>query len=502
MTLELGSATSPLITAGEPLDGFTYPLGFPRRTARCIWRILRSPATMAFFDVLALAIWLRSTQAQPAPAQLVLLWVPVQLLLTGWYRERIEVRLLDHVGRALGALAVPIVALALMTPADGRPVLEKIPEFALMLAAGRLLSYVVVRAARKRAVAEPALIVGAGQLGCQIATTLLNHPEYGIQPVGFVDEFPDDGTLPVPLVGGIASFDTAIRQTGARQVFVAYGAHREPELVEMLRASAETDVAVHVVPRLFELGVNTAGPDAHVLWGLPIHDTRRAHPSSVEWRVKRIFDVVVSGLALLLAAPVMTLTALAVALTSRGPVLFRQSRVGQRGMPIEIYKFRSMRVSSDADTRWGGRADDRVTTVGRFIRATSIDELPQLVNVLKGDMSLVGPRPERPHFSEQFARSVYHYKDRLRVPVGLTGWAQVHGLRGDTSIEERARFDNYYIEHWSLWLDLLILMRTFLQVLQEIGHHLRRDRARPAGRSQHRRPPRQAAAGEPRTSRS
>ncbi|HET9075979.1 MAG TPA: exopolysaccharide biosynthesis polyprenyl glycosylphosphotransferase [Acidimicrobiales bacterium] len=448
----------------------------PRRwPAPAIWTAFHSPATTAALDLVALGTWLTIGPVHGRPADLVLLWVPVQLLLSGSYRWRIDLRFLNHLVPALAALAVPIVALGLMEPAVGRPVLDRIPAFAALLAAGRLLSYALDRVARGRASAEPALIVGAGRTGCQIAETLFDHPEYGIRPVGFVDDFPDDGTLPLPVVGSITTFDAAIRQTGARRVFVAYGANREPELVEMLRASTETGVEIHVVPRFFELGVSTAGPGAHDLWGFPIHDTRRADPSSIEWRAKRIFDVVVSGLGLLMAAPVMIVTAAAVRLTSRGPVLFRQQRVGQRGQTIEIYKFRSMRVSGDADTRWAGRNDERVTGVGRLIRATSIDELPQLINVLKGDMSLVGPRPERPHFSDQFGRSVYRYKDRLRVPVGLTGWAQVHGLRGDTSIEERARFDNYYIEHWSLWLDMVILVRTLSQVVQEIASHLRPD---------------------------
>lgn len=480
MALELGSATSPLITAGERGRRLNHTLGTAGGTAPITRRALRAPGMAAALDLLALAAWMKLSQPPRSPALLVLAWLPLQLLVTGKYKRRIGAELLGHLRVPLNALAAPILVLVVIGPATGHPVLEKIPELALLLTAGRVLSYSMERMARAGVAAEPALIMGAGRLGCQIANTLLSHPEYGIRPVGFVDDFPDDGTLPVPIVGRTSSFDAAVRQTGARRVFVAYGASREPELVEVLRASTATDVAVHVVPRLFELGVSTAGPDAHLLWGLPIHDTCRAAHPGIEWRAKRAFDLVVAVLCLLAAAPIMAVTALAIAVTSRGPVLFRQIRVGQRGVPIEIYKFRSMRVSSDADTRWAGRDDDRITWVGRLIRATSIDELPQLLNVLKGDMSLVGPRPERPHFSEQFARTVYHYNDRLRVPVGLTGWAQVHGLRGDTSIEERARFDNYYIEHWSLSLDCIILLRTFLQVAQEIGGHLRRERPCPA----------------------
>jgi lipopolysaccharide/colanic/teichoic acid biosynthesis glycosyltransferase len=171
---------------------------------------------------------------------------------------------------------------------------------------------------------------------------------------------------------------------------------------------------------------------------------------------------------LLLASPVLVIAALAVRLGSPGPILFRQDRVGQRGHVVQILKFRSMRVNSESETRWGGSRDERITRVGRILRVTDIDELPQLFNVLRGDMSLVGPRPERPHFASQFDQQVIRYHDRLRVPCGLTGWAQVHGLRGDTSIEERARFDNYYIEHWSLWFDVVILVRTLAHVAARV----------------------------------
>jgi lipopolysaccharide/colanic/teichoic acid biosynthesis glycosyltransferase len=176
--------------------------------------------------------------------------------------------------------------------------------------------------------------------------------------------------------------------------------------------------------------------------------------------VKRVIDIALAGAALVVAAPIMAVIAVAVCLSSPGPVLFRQQRIGERGRPVAVLKFRTMRVNSDADVRWSVARDTRVTRVGRLLRMTGLDELPQLVNILRGDMSLVGPRPERPHFFEQFAAAVPGYEDRVRVPPGLTGWAQVNGLRGDTSIEDRARFDNHYIEHWSLGRDLLIIGRT------------------------------------------
>jgi exopolysaccharide biosynthesis polyprenyl glycosylphosphotransferase len=463
---DAGSAGSRIVTnttIGTEVGGATSPVG------PWFWRAARSARTTAGLDVVAIAAGFVALGGI-GPIELILLWIPVQLLITGDYRHRINVKLSQHVLPILAALAVPVLALGIFDSSHTDSLLRKLPELMLFLLAGRVVSLALVGLARRRwLAAEPTLIVGAGTLGCQIATTLLSHPEYGIQPIGFVDDFPDDDNLPLPLLSNTAGFDRAIRQSGARRVIVAYGANREPELVEMLRASVETDVDIHVVPRFFELGVKSTGPDAHLIWGLPLHDTHRADLRSPAWRVKRIFDVVVASMALVVLSPVIAGSALAVRLSSHGPILFRQRRVGQRGQTIDIYKFRSMRINSDSDIRWGGRSDDRITPAGRLLRATSIDELPQLFNVIRGDMSLVGPRPERPHFSDQFEQKVYHYKDRLRVPVGLTGWAQVHGLRGDTSIEERARFDNYYIEHWSLWLDLVILARTFWQVVREVA---------------------------------
>ena len=169
---------------------------------------------------------------------------------------------------------------------------------------------------------------------------------------------------------------------------------------------------------------------------------------------------------LALSAPIFVTAAAVVRLSSPGPVFFRQRRIGRGGKPFDLLKFRSMRVNSDSDTTWSVANDHRVTPVGRLLRKTSIDELPQLYNVLRGDMSLIGPRPERPHFVEQFGTEVPHYEDRHRAPVGITGWAQVNKLRGDTSITERVRMDNYYIEHWSPWLDLVIVLRTVGEILR------------------------------------
>jgi lipopolysaccharide/colanic/teichoic acid biosynthesis glycosyltransferase len=187
------------------------------------------------------------------------------------------------------------------------------------------------------------------------------------------------------------------------------------------------------------------------------------------WRLKRIVDVIGAVLSLVLLSPLFLLCALAVGRESgRDRVLFRQERVGAHGRRFHMMKFRTLSPSSDveSETRWSVNGDPRVGAVGRLLRDTSLDELPQILNVLRGDMSLVGPRPERPFFVEKFRSAHRCYMDRHRVPAGMTGWAQVHGLRGDTSIEQRAIFDNYYIENWSLGLDIKIMLLTIWALIR------------------------------------
>jgi exopolysaccharide biosynthesis polyprenyl glycosylphosphotransferase len=189
------------------------------------------------------------------------------------------------------------------------------------------------------------------------------------------------------------------------------------------------------------------------------------------WAVKRASDIVAASVALVLLSPVLLLCAIATRIEGGRGVFFRQDRIGRYGKPFQLVKFRSMRPSDEAEsaTNWSVAGDPRVGPVGRFLRRTSLDELPQLWNILRGDMTVVGPRPERPYFVDRFSADYPDYAMRHRVPVGLTGLAQVSGLRGDTPISDRARFDNYYIENWSLWLDVKVILRTVAEVLRGGG---------------------------------
>jgi exopolysaccharide biosynthesis polyprenyl glycosylphosphotransferase len=331
---------------------------------------------------------------------------------------------------------------------------------ALALGLGRVITYQLIKVARLRGlVAEPALIVGAGPVAIRVAEALTERREYGLIPVGLVDSV-EDREAPFPILGPTESTGDLIRLHGVARVIICFGRTREPNIVRILRECSDIPVEIYFVPRFFELGAAYGGLGVEDIWGIPVVRLRRSFVNAAAWRAKRLFDVVLATAILLITLPVFLATAAAVKLTSRGPVFFRQKRVGQRGRLFQLLKFRTLVDNDDSDVAWSVAGDWRVTRVGRFLRRTGLDELPQLINVIRGDMSLVGPRPERPYFADQFRVTVHGYEERHRVPVGVTGWAQIHGLRGDTSIEDRAVFDNYYIENWSLWRDVVILART------------------------------------------
>ncbi len=304
-----------------------------------------------------------------------------------------------------------------------------------------------------------------------MADTLLAHPEYGLKPVGFIDPtplvIPDRFALPV--LGSEKELQDVLLEEDARIVVVAFGGIREPDVVDVIRTCGRLSCEIFVVPRLFE--VSHVEGDMDTVWGLPLVRLRRNVHRTSGWRLKRAADAVTAALALVLLSPVMLAVAAAVRSEGGPGVLFRQTRVGVDGQKFELLKFRSLKPvdESESATNWNIAHDDRLGPVGKVLRRSSIDELPQLINILRGDMSFVGPRPERPHFVQEFASMYPRYGARHRVPSGLTGLAQVNGLRGDTSIAERARFDNHYIENWSLWLDLKVVLRTFRSVLRAEG---------------------------------
>ena len=390
------------------------------------------------------------------------------------YRSRLTLSVLDD----LPALALAVVGALAGAGAVANLFEEQGPGSAgavavLLLLPGRAAGYAAVRVARSRGVvAHRTLIVGAGAVGSRLAQVLIDHPENGLRPVAFVDELPppSGATAPsLPLSSSPSDLADTIRELEIRVVIVAFGLASEPDLVGLLRTCDQLACTTFVVPRLYELGAR--GRDVESLRGVPL---TRLRPSALRpgaLRSKRAFDVVVAAGALVLLSPLLAVLALGTRLDGGPGVIFRQVRVGRDGRTFELLKFRSLapRDPGESEQRWNVSGDPQMSWWGRVLRRTSLDELPQLWNVLNGSMSLVGPRPERPYFVEQFTSSLPHYPARHRLPAGLTGWAQVNGLRGDTSISERAVLDNAYIESWSLWMDCKVLARTAGQVVRGAG---------------------------------
>jgi exopolysaccharide biosynthesis polyprenyl glycosylphosphotransferase len=390
----------------------------------------------------------------------------VLLLACSPIRTRCHLSALHEAPRHLAGLGVAFVAAVavLRSGTERTDLIHQVLLTAALAITFRAISYFILRVKRSSGLSERAIVVGSGRIGVGVACTLSAHPEYGLDVVGLVDDAAplDDG---LPLLGALADLPHLVRREQVSRLVVAFGPTQESTLVPVVRQIAAMGVEIDVVPRFFELGIGQASDD--FVWGLPLRRLPSMRSRGAARLLKRAIDVVVSGALLIVMSPALAACAVAVKLDSPGPALFRQRRIGKHGQPFDLLKFRSMIVNNDSDETWSVLQDRRVTRIGRVLRATSFDELPQLWNVLRGDMSLVGPRPERPHFVDQFTAEIPGYTDRHRVTVGLTGWAQIHGLRGPTSIEDRARFDNYYIEHWSIWHDIVILASTAGSVVRD-----------------------------------
>jgi exopolysaccharide biosynthesis polyprenyl glycosylphosphotransferase len=392
------------------------------------------------------------------------------------YRTRLHISLLDDLPhltvRLLAAAAVVATVTAL------RHEQEAVTSFLVTAAqagglflAGRAVTYWLVRLGRRRGVVtHRTLIVGGGPLAGELATIIGRYPQYGLSVAGYVDDAADQQRTPgVPRLGGIADTPRVIQAHGIHTVLVVGPRGEDGRLIALIRDSVLRHMDLLVVPRLHQFHTQDGLPD-HI-GAIPVMRINNPSLRGTAWLLKRGFDVVVGGLAILLLSPALLACAVAVLVDGGRPVLFRQRRIGADGVAFTCLKFRSMRPATAAEsaTQWSIARDPRVSGIGRFLRRTSLDELPQLWNVVRGEMTLVGPRPERPHFVGKFSQEIPSYRHRHRMRGGLTGLAQVSGLRGDTPIDDRARFDNYYIDNWSLWLDAKIIVRSFREVVGGSG---------------------------------
>ena len=445
------------------MPGPTAPVAIPGLGARL--RRHAPVAVLPMVDIVGLATAGLLAGASAWWATTYACAVLVLLTADGQHRLRICRRISDQVPRTVAVTAIPLLAvLPWAGYAEGWRLGLLSTASLVILRAGACAA--LKSAHRRGRLLEPALIVGTGATAVRVVELLGNHPELGLVPRGFLDNRLAEQCIPLPLLGGPAELADVVAHHGIQRVIVCFPATQDADLVPVLRAARPLPVDVCVVPRLYELGAALPRGYLDELGDIPLVPLRRLGHGRLGALTKAAFDVVGAAALLVAVAPLLLALAVAVRLHSGRPALFRQTRITRSGTTVELVKLRSMIDHADCDTRWTV-LPEQTTPLGRWLRTTHLDELPQLINVLRGQMSLVGPRPERPYFAAHFARQIPRYADRHRMRAGLTGWAQVHGLHGDTSIADRVRLDNYYIEYWSPWMDLVILSGTLCTVLSE-----------------------------------
>ncbi len=368
----------------------------------------------------------------------------------------------------IGLLAVMVVLYAINIPDFSRGMVGvfygiNIVAESLMRKAVR---YGLRRMRRKGYNVKHILLVGYSRAGEEYINKIKANPEWGYEVCGILDDNVPVGAVykGVRVTGEIDSLQAILTENRLDEIGITLSLSDYDRLENIVKTCEKTGVHTKFIPDYNS--VIPSRPCLEDLDGLAVVNIRRVPLSNMaNMLLKRIVDIVGALFAIVLASPFMLAAAVGVKVTSRGPLIFKQERVGLHNKPFQMYKFRSMEVQNDADEKkgWTTKNDPRVTKVGRLLRSTSIDELPQLFNVLKGDMSLIGPRPERPLFVEKFKEEIPRYMIKHQVRPGITGWAQVNGYRGDTSIKKRIEYDLYYIENWSMGFDFKILFLTFFK---------------------------------------
>lgn len=328
------------------------------------------------------------------------------------------------------------------------------------------LSYALKVARRKGYNLKHVILVGYGHAAEAYIDRIFANPQWGYYIHGILDDNMEIGTMykKVPVIGTITHLESFLSKMSLDEIAITLSINEYEKLENIVNICEKSGVHTKFVPDYY--GFIPTKPYTEDLYGLPVINIRNVPLSNTYNRIiKRLVDILGASLALLLFSIPMLLVAIIIKITSPGPVIFSQIRIGKHNKEFKMYKFRSMEVQSEKDEKkaWTTKRDPRVTGIGKFIRKTSIDELPQLFNILKGDMSLVGPRPERPFFVEKFKEEIPRYMIKHQVSPGMTGWAQINGYRGDTSIRKRIDHDLYYIENWTLGLDIKILFLTIFK---------------------------------------
>jgi Undecaprenyl-phosphate glucose phosphotransferase len=433
---------------------------------------------LAFFIAYLIRLWARGSEIGRSD---YLLLAGIQLVNTlvvffffKFYHRRHAALLMDEVYRLFGAVSVATLLTIAFVSFVFRDTLQ-IQRLMLLLAwaigiitltLGRIAHGRVQRVLQRRGIgAERVLIIGTGEVGRMIVQKIQHTPGLGYRVAGFVeassavDTPPGAQVMGLPVFGTVENLPKIIEGHGIDEVIIGLPEATHQELVGIVSQCEREKVSIRVFPDVFQIMASEV--TISDLGGLPLLTIRDVALRGWKLTLKRIVDMAFSGIFLLVASPFMMLTALLIKIDSPGPVFFAQERMGLDAKPFKMLKFRSMRADAERNgPGWTTKDDPRRTRVGTFIRKTSMDELPQFINVLMGDMSVVGPRPEQPAYVEQFRSSIPRYMERHREKAGVTGWAQVNGLRGDTSIAERTKYDLWYTENWSLWLDFKIILRT------------------------------------------
>ncbi len=442
---------------------------------------------LAFYIAYLIRFWMGGSEIGPFSRYLSLAFIQMVATLGAFffykfYHRRQAALLLDEVYRIVGAVTVAtLVTVAVVSFARMLEYQRSMLVFAwaaalVTITLGRFVHSRVQRYLQSRGIgAERVLIVGTGEVGRMVLQKIQHTPGLGYRVVGFAEASPGPGPEPapdaavqpatvmgLPVLGSVDDLPSIIEAHGIHEVIIGLPEATHEELVGVVSQCEREKVSIRVFPDVFQIMASEV--KISDLAGLPLLTIRDVALRGWKLTLKRIVDVLVSSVLLVLFSPLMILTALLIRLDSPGPVLFVQERMGLDSKPFPMVKFRSMRQDAEASgPGWTVKDDPRRTRIGTFMRRTALDELPQFINVLMGDMSLVGPRPEQPAYVEQFRQSIPRYMDRHREKAGITGWAQINGLRGDTSIAERTKYDLWYIENWSLWLDFKILVRQAFQ---------------------------------------